>query len=60
MRMDFVGPRVCTNKRKIKTSQKRKAHTAFGTSEATEVALGLFLLVALATNIKFPRTPNQP
>ena len=50
--MDFFSPRVCTNKGKMKTSQKRKAHTAFSTSAATKVALSMFLLVALATNIK--------
>ena len=52
MRRDFVGSRVFMNKGKMKTLQKRKAHTAFGTQEATKVALGLFSLVALATNIK--------
>ena len=58
--MDFFSPRVCANKGKMKTSQKRKAHTAFSTSAATKVALGLFLLVALATNIKFPEHQINP
>ena len=60
MIMDFVGTRVCVNKGKIKTLQKQKAHTAFGTSAATKVALGLFLLVTLATNIKFPEHQINP
>ena len=54
MRMDYVGTRICMNNGKIKTLQKRKAHTTFGTSAATKVPLGLFLLVALATDIKIP------
>ena len=33
---------------------KPKAHTALGTSAATKVALGIFSLVSLATNIKLP------
>ena len=60
MIMDFVGPRVCVNKGKMKTLQKRKAHSAFGTSLATKVALSMFLLVTLATNIKCPEHRINP
>ena len=60
MRMDFVGPRVCANKGKMMISQKHKSYTAFGTLAATKVALGLFLLVALAKNIKFPEHRIKP
>ena len=41
-------------------SQKRKAHTTFGTSEATKVGLGLFLIVAPSTNIKVPEHQTNP
>ena len=39
---------------------KRKAHTAYGTSALTKVALGLFLLVALASTIKMPEHKLNP
>ena len=39
---------------------KRKSHTTFGTSAATQEALGLFSLVALATYIKFPEHRINP
>ena len=41
-------------------SNKRKAHTAYGTSALTKVALGLFLLVALASTIKMPEHKLNP
>ena len=40
--------------------QKRKSHTTFGTSANTKVALGLFLLLAPATNIKIPENRTNP
>ena len=40
--------------------QKRKAHTTFGTSAATKIALRLFLLVALAMKIKMPEHQTNP
>ena len=58
--MDFVGPRVCVNKGKMKNSQKRKAHTAFSTLAATKASFGLFSLVAPATNIKLPEHQVNP
>ena len=47
------SPRL-REQRENEDSQKLKAHTTFGTSAVTKVALGLFFLVALATNIKMP------
>ena len=46
--------------RETEYAQKRKAHTIFGTSVATKVALGLFLLVSLATNIKISEHQTNP
>ena len=39
---------------------KRKAHTAYGTSALTKVALGLYSLVALASTIKIPEHKLNP
>ena len=41
-------------------SKKLKARTTFGTSAPTKVALGLFSLVALATNITIPEHQTNP
>ena len=54
MRIYFVGPRVCVNNDKMKTRRNAKPMLPYGTSAAKKVALGLFQLVALATNIKIP------
>ena len=35
--------------------QKRKAHTTYGTTEATKVAFGVFSLFALASSVKIPK-----
>ena len=38
----------------MEESKKLKAHVTFGTAAATKVVFGLFLLIALARNIKMP------
>ena len=47
------SPRL-REKRENEDLQKRKSHPDFGTSADKKVALGLFSLVSLATNNKFP------
>ena len=49
--------------RKNEDWQEHKTHTAFGTLAATKVALCLFSLVTLATNLKLPEhwiNPKKP
>ena len=58
--MDCIGPHVCVNNSKIKNSQERKAHVNFGTAAATKVVFGLFLIIALATNIKIAKYRTNP
>ena len=58
--MYCIGPHVCVNNSKIKNSQERKAHVNFGTAAATKVVFGLFLIIALATNIKIPKYRTNP
>ena len=40
-------------------SQKRKAHVSFGTAAATKLGLGLFSLIALATNAVVPQYQTE-
>ena len=41
------------------TLQNRKAHVSFGTAAATKLGFGLFLLVALATNVVVPQHQTE-
>ena len=54
MRTVYVGPRVCVKQRESGEKTKRKAHAAFGRVATTKVCLGLFSLMAIATNVSMP------
>ena len=50
------SPRLREQQEKDKeASQKRKAHVSFGTTAATKIGVGLFSLIAMATNIVVPQ-----
>ena len=54
------SPRLRKQREKDKeTPQKRKAHISFGTEAATKLGFGLFLLIALATNIVVPQHQTE-
>ena len=40
--------------------EKHKPPVTFGTTEAKKLVFGLFLLIALATNIKIPKHKTKP
>ena len=53
--MDYVGTHICVDNVKTKNFEKRKSHITFGTAEATKLVFGMFLLIALDTNITIPK-----
>ena len=54
------SPRLREQREKDKeASQKRKAHVSFGTAAATKLVFGLFLLIALATNVVVPQNRTK-
>ena len=53
--MDCIDLYVCVYNGKTKNLQKRKDHVTFVTAEATKLVFGMFLLIALDTNITIPK-----
>eukprot|EP00957_Ditylum_brightwellii_P107263 8184545-Ditylum_brightwellii.AAC.1 len=42
-------------KREAETTKRKKAHVIFGTAATTKVVFGLFLLVAMTSNLTMPK-----